>query len=165
MKKVLLASLALILLVSFTGEQPQARPHKNSPSPGVSWWIDRESTDYNVVLENCRSGLEIFVPEITTHLDLHGVENKNVSLTQGYTTISGTGINLATGEEFTIYERGKINANFPVVNGTIVVTLKVSGALTGNQGTVEDLFYRSHIVINANGETVVDRRSFTCPEK
>jgi hypothetical protein len=162
MKKVLFASFALFLLVSFTKQRPVASAHKNAAPAGVAWQIDRVDTDQNVIFTQCENGREVFIAEITTTLDLHGVVNNNRSFVQGTTTQSATGYDLLTGEEFTLRSESKINANFPVRNGTIVVTLKAKGALTGNQGSVDDLFYRSHIVINPNGETVVEYRSFIC---
>lgn len=102
-------------------------------------------------------------PEVTVHFDLHGVENGNLSMIQGKTTITGTGYSIRTGEVFTLDYRYKEN-EIDLFTSVDVTTVRVKTIAIGSQGSVYITTFRYHVTWNANNEMTayVERGTEDC---
>lgn len=161
-KVIFFAVCACFLFSSFTVTNHSAAIHssKNSKAQGgVVWRIDKTEPyldDLDVTL--CNDNIIFFSQNILVHWNLHGVQNKNVTMVQGKVSFSGTSDDYGNNEVFTIetFESKDVNINVHI-KGTSVLTRRSVLKLVGSAGTVYERTFFMHFTINPMGEVTTNK--------
>lgn len=161
-KVIFFAVFALFLFSSFvvTNNSGVSSFSKNMKGQGgVAWRIDKTEPyldDLDVTL--CNDNIIFFTQSILVHWDLHGVQNKNVTIVQGKVSFSGTSDDYGTNEVFTIetFESKDVYINIHV-KGTSVHTRRGVLKLVGSAGTVYERTFFMHFTINPMGEVTANK--------
>ena len=112
--------------------------------------IDRTFVeDITFVLCN---GDMVYVPELTTHLEILRVQNGNTYMEDGKVTQTGVGQSVYTGEVYTINLEDKYHNKEPFNKGAEVYNQKSVGTITNAVGNKDNYYINSHVTRNANGE-------------
>ena len=142
------AVLALFLFSSFT--TTSSGFSNSNPKAG-----DVSHSDETYVEESyfalCNGDL-VYVPELTTHLDIHRLQNGNKFMVHGKVTQTGTGQSVYTGETFTINLEDQFHNKTPFAKGSEVYKQRSIGTITGAQSSRDNFFTNSRIIMNAKGE-------------
>lgn len=161
-KVVFFALFAFLLFSSFTvtNNSTAIYSSKNIKGKGgVAWRIDKTEPyleDLDISL--CNEGLIFFTQSINIHWDLHGVQNKNVTIVQGKISFSGTSDNYGTNEVFTIETLQTKTVDIDIhVKGTSVFTRRGEIRLVGSAGTVYERDYFIHYTINPLVEVTTNK--------
>jgi hypothetical protein len=159
MRKVILITVfAFFLSSSFTtiNKSTSIVASELKSAYGVSWHVEETYVYYDVILFLCNGDLVLF-PEYSVKEDIHGVNNKNMSMVQGKLWITGTGYSINTGEVYTLDDEQKIFQKIPITNGALVFNDKYNGILTGNQGSKDNYIAKFHLTINAKDEVTANK--------
>jgi len=161
-KVIFFAVFAFLLFSSFTATNNSAAIYSSNNikgKGGVAWSIDKTEPyleDLDVTL--CDDQVIFFSEGIYIHWDLHGVQNKNVTIVQGKISFSGTSDNYGTNEVFTIetFQSKMVDINV-LVKGTSVFTRRGEIRLVGSAGTVYERKFFIHYTINPKGEVTTNK--------
>lgn len=153
-KVIFFAAFAFLISSSFTTMNNESfiPVFKNQKFMSAEPW----QVDLTFVLNDFQwiicNGDEIIFPELTVHMEFHGVENDNMYLVNGSYTFTGTGYNSITGEIYTIDFQMKDSRKVPTVNGATVINSKWVRVITGDRGSKDIAVLKGHTTINAKGE-------------
>ena len=161
-KVIFFAVFAFLLFSSFTATNNSAAIYSSKnikEKGGVAWRIDKTEPyldDLDVSM--CNDQIIFFSEGIYIHWDLHGVQNKNVTIVQGRFSISGTSENYGTNEVFTIETLQSKMVDIDIhVRGTSVFTRHGEIKLVGSAGTVYERNFFIHYTINPMGEVTTNK--------
>ena len=140
--------MALLLVISTAFNYPKAQP-------ADVWHLNQTVVGHNITLYLC-NGDVVFLEQYTIHMNIMGVTKNNRSMIQGRYEVTSTGVSMVTGEVYIFDGSVKFNDHYPLTNSATVIKNQTRQSMVGNMGSSDQYILKSHMIVNAKGQLVVD---------